>query len=114
LAISKTTPLTRERLKMEFRAEFFNVFNHAEFGNPDTNILDNQGGTFGQILTTADPRIIQFAVRFSSKQIHKQKRRRRPGDSGLLFPEEIPAAKQDAAGEFDLSKERSFIACPQE
>jgi len=65
LAISKTTPLTRERLKMEFRAEFFNVFNHAEFGNPDTNILDNQGGTFGQILTTADPRIIQFAVRFS-------------------------------------------------
>ena len=62
LALSKTTALVGERLKMEFRAEFFNIFNHAEFGNPDTNILS---GTFGQILTTADPRIIQFAVRFT-------------------------------------------------
>ena len=64
LALSKTTALVGERLKMEFRAEFFNILNHAEFGNPDTNILD-QGGTFGQILTTADPRIIQLAVRFT-------------------------------------------------
>lgn len=64
LAVSKTTALIDERLKMEFRAEFFNILNHAEFANPDTNIL-NQGSTFGQILTTADPRIIQLAVRFT-------------------------------------------------
>jgi hypothetical protein len=64
LALSKTTPLVGERLKMEFRAEFFNILNHAEFSNPDTNIL-NQGSTFGQILTTADPRIIQLAMRFT-------------------------------------------------
>jgi carboxypeptidase family protein/TonB-dependent receptor-like protein len=64
LALSKTTSLIGERLKMEFRAEFFNILNHTEFANPDTNILD-QGGTFGQILTTADPRIIQLAVRFT-------------------------------------------------
>jgi Carboxypeptidase regulatory-like domain/TonB-dependent Receptor Plug Domain len=62
LALSKTTPLRGERLKLEFRAEFFNIFNHAEFSNPDTNI---NGGTFGQILTTADPRIIQLALRLS-------------------------------------------------
>jgi TonB-dependent Receptor Plug Domain/TonB dependent receptor len=62
LALSKTTPLYGERLKLEFRAEFFNIFNHAEFSNPDTNI---NSGTFGQILTTADPRIIQLALRLT-------------------------------------------------
>jgi hypothetical protein len=62
LAVSKTTPLSRERLKLELRFEFFNIFNHAEFANPDTNIT---GGTFGQILTTADPRIIQIAARIT-------------------------------------------------
>jgi hypothetical protein len=62
LAFSKTTALSRERLKLEFRAEFFNIFNHAEFGTPDTNI---NSGTFGQIRTTADPRIIQLALRLS-------------------------------------------------
>jgi hypothetical protein len=65
LALSKTTPLRGEHLKLEFRAEFFNIFNHAEFSNPDTNINNGNGGTFGQILTTADPRIIQLALRLS-------------------------------------------------
>jgi hypothetical protein len=49
---------------MEFRAEFFNILNHAELNNPDANIL-NQSSTFGQILTTADLRIIQLAIRFT-------------------------------------------------
>jgi outer membrane receptor protein involved in Fe transport len=62
LALSKTTPLYGERLKLELRAEFFNIFNHAEFLNPDTNL---DSGTFGQILTTSDPRIIQLALRLS-------------------------------------------------
>lgn len=62
LAIAKTLPIVREKLKAEFRAEFFNLFNHAEFKNPDTSITS---GTFGQVLGTADPRIIQLAVRLS-------------------------------------------------
>jgi outer membrane receptor protein involved in Fe transport len=62
LALSKTTPIYGERLKLELRAEFFNIFNHAEFLNPDTNL---DSGTFGQILTTSDPRIIQLALRLS-------------------------------------------------
>jgi hypothetical protein len=73
LAVGKTTSLIGERLKMEFRAEFFNILNHAEFANPDTNIQDNNGGTFGQIIQTGDtgfpvdpkPRIIQLALRFT-------------------------------------------------
>jgi hypothetical protein len=62
LAFAKKTALYRERLNMEFRAEFFNIFNIVQFRNPDTTITD---GTFGQILNTYDPRIIQFAVRFT-------------------------------------------------
>ncbi len=60
-AVAKTTPLIGERLGLELRAEFFNIFNHAEFDNPNTNITSS---TFGQITTTADPRIIQFAAKF--------------------------------------------------
>jgi hypothetical protein len=70
--VSKTTSIT-ERLKLEFRAEFFNIFNHANFQNPDTNINSSQ---FGQITTTGvgvqgtstydpQPRIIQLALRLS-------------------------------------------------
>jgi outer membrane receptor protein involved in Fe transport len=65
LAISKVTSLSRGeegRLKMEFRAEFFNILNSAQFRDPSTSITS---GTFGQISTTFDPRIIQFAVKFS-------------------------------------------------
>src|SRR5262245_2814422 len=50
-----------ERVGVEFRAEFFNTFNLAQFSNPDTSITS---ATFGQITTTADPRIIQFALKF--------------------------------------------------
>jgi outer membrane receptor protein involved in Fe transport len=76
MALAKTTAIS-ERLKLEFRAEFFNIFNHANFLNPGvtnnnngtyfgggsgTNITDAQ---FGQITSTYDPRIIQFALRLS-------------------------------------------------
>ncbi|HVS80713.1 MAG TPA: TonB-dependent receptor [Pyrinomonadaceae bacterium] len=62
LAIGKVTPIFRERVTMEFRAEFFNIFNHAEFANPSTNISSN---LFGQITTTFDPRIIQFGLKLN-------------------------------------------------
>jgi len=60
LAIAKMTYL-REQMGLEFRAEFFNIFNTAQFSNPDTSITSR---TFGQITTTADPRIIQFALKY--------------------------------------------------
>lgn len=62
LAFAKETPLSGERVKLIFRAEFFNIFNHTEFSNPDTTLTS---GTFGQILSTADPRIIQLALKLN-------------------------------------------------
>lgn len=64
LALIKNTNLVGERLTMQFRVEAFDVFNHAEFANPDLNPNDPN---LGQIQNTvgADPyRILQFAVRF--------------------------------------------------
>jgi hypothetical protein len=61
LAFAKTTSIT-ERFKLEIRADFFNIFNHTEFNNPSTNIFSAR---FGRVTTTADPRIMQLAARFT-------------------------------------------------
>ena len=53
----------RENQKLEFRAEAFNVTNSFIKGNPNTVLNSN---IFGQINTTAaDPRIMQFALKYS-------------------------------------------------
>jgi hypothetical protein len=61
LALAKTTPIA-EHVAAELRLEAFNIFNHTEFSNPDTN---PNSGTFGQETTTADPRILQLALRIT-------------------------------------------------
>ncbi|HXX01923.1 MAG TPA: hypothetical protein VEJ00_11975, partial [Candidatus Acidoferrales bacterium] len=51
----------RESMNVQFRADFFNIFNHAQFANPDVGTAD---ATLGQILsTTVNPRIVQFALK---------------------------------------------------
>jgi hypothetical protein len=59
LVIAKITPIT-ERISSEFRAEFYNTWNHTEFKNPDGNFTDS---TFGQVLQARDPRVMQFAIK---------------------------------------------------
>ncbi|MGB9487109.1 MAG: TonB-dependent receptor [Terriglobia bacterium] len=61
-AVAKKTAIFGERLNAEFRVEFFNIFNHAQFELPTLNIEDP---SFGQITSTFDPRIIQLAVRLT-------------------------------------------------
>jgi Carboxypeptidase regulatory-like domain/TonB dependent receptor len=60
ISFLKRTKLS-ETKAVEFRAEFFNAFNHAQFLNPDRNGFD---GTFGQISQTRGPRLVQFALKF--------------------------------------------------
>jgi outer membrane receptor protein involved in Fe transport len=50
----------RERMRLQFRSEMFNVFNQVNFYNPDTTETD---GTFGQILGASPGRVIQFALK---------------------------------------------------
>ena len=55
-----------ERMNLQFRAEFFNIANHAQFSTVDGNISDGypqDGGTFGKAIRVRDPRIVQFALK---------------------------------------------------
>lgn len=63
VSIFKKTQL-RENLNMEFRTEFFNVFNRVQFGNPNNTVTSAANATFGIVSTQANsPRVAQFALR---------------------------------------------------
>jgi hypothetical protein len=50
----------RERYRIQARAEFFNTFNRANFGNPSSSV---SAGAFGSITSAGDPRIGQLALK---------------------------------------------------
>ncbi len=61
ISVIKYFPVS-EKMKVEFRSEFFNAFNITSFANP-VNILAS--ANVGQIVeTSAGPRVIQFALKF--------------------------------------------------
>jgi outer membrane receptor protein involved in Fe transport len=65
LSVVKLFPLKwkNDRTNVEFRTEFFNVFNHPIFADPDTYVSDPG---FGQITTVlSNPRILQFALKLN-------------------------------------------------
>ncbi|MGH9675053.1 MAG: carboxypeptidase regulatory-like domain-containing protein, partial [Bryobacteraceae bacterium] len=49
-----------EQVRIQFRTEFFNLFNHANLTNPVSNI---SSATVGRIQSTTGPRILQFGLR---------------------------------------------------
>ena len=53
-----------ERVKAQFRAEFFNTFNQAHF-DPNGVVTNMSAGNFGQVDLADAPRDIQFALKFS-------------------------------------------------
>jgi hypothetical protein len=68
LSITKTTPIG-EKQSIQFRSEFFNVFNHAQFAIASTTAgnqaLYSSSPVFGVITgTSVNPRLIQFALRY--------------------------------------------------
>jgi hypothetical protein len=63
LALRKAFAIRQESQNVEFRTEFFNVFNHSQFGNPGT--AKTSAASFGVISSTVvAPRIIQFALKY--------------------------------------------------
>jgi hypothetical protein len=51
-----------ERHQFQLRFEFFNLLNHTNFSNPVSNF---NSANFGKIQSAADPRILQFALKYS-------------------------------------------------
>jgi hypothetical protein len=63
-SLSKLTKVggLNEGATLQFRAEFFNLFNHPQFNNPANNFAL---GNFGQITSTSvNPRLIQLALKY--------------------------------------------------
>jgi hypothetical protein len=58
-ALEKSTAMA-EWMTLQFRAEFFNIFNHAQFYNPSGNFSSS---TFGIVTTARDPRIGQVSMK---------------------------------------------------
>jgi hypothetical protein len=77
-SIARRFPFGEART-VEFRAEFFNLFNHVNFANPISNLsavpqssinatgqIVGDPGDFGRIVSTSNnPRLIQFALKLS-------------------------------------------------
>jgi hypothetical protein len=75
LALHKKLMIS-ENHYFQLRAEFFNVFNHTQFFNPDGNYsnigvttsttvpFQQYSGTFGQIRRAREPRQMQLAIKF--------------------------------------------------
>ncbi len=51
-----------EKYTVQFRAEFFNIFNTVRLNAPNAN---RSAAQFGRITSAADPRILQFALKFA-------------------------------------------------
>jgi len=50
----------KERARLQFRSEFFNLLNRANFGEPGSTVRNTN---YGVITSAADARIIQFALK---------------------------------------------------
>jgi hypothetical protein len=65
IAMNKRFDTPLESLKVEFRGELYNAFNHTNFPQPGGGISVSSTGTLsgGTITSTLDPRIIQFGLK---------------------------------------------------
>jgi hypothetical protein len=61
IGFAKFFPLYGEHERLEFRAEMFNAFNHAQFGQPNAIVSD--GLNFGRVSSASAPRLIQMSVK---------------------------------------------------
>jgi hypothetical protein len=62
VSLAKRFPV-HEETNIEFRSEFFNTFNWANFGSPNNNLLGASPGAIG--VPGSGPRVIQFALKLN-------------------------------------------------
>jgi hypothetical protein len=67
LSVFKNFPI-REKAQIQFRGEFYNALNHAQWSGINTsakfdNNLNQINTLFGQVTSSRGPRVIQFALR---------------------------------------------------
>jgi hypothetical protein len=60
MALAKSFKFS-ESMEVQFRAEAFNLFNHAQFDNPTGEVNSSQ---FGLVTSARDPRIMQLGLKF--------------------------------------------------
>jgi hypothetical protein len=60
MSLFKDFPI-KERFIVQFRAEAFNVFNHPQFGQPNSTVESAQAGRITS--TVGNPRQLQLALR---------------------------------------------------
>ncbi|MPY90668.1 MAG: carboxypeptidase regulatory-like domain-containing protein [Luteitalea sp.] len=65
MAFLKTFYAT-EALRAELRGELFNIFNHANFADPNTSVT---AAGFGGIRSASDPRIVQVGLKIISSRM---------------------------------------------
>jgi hypothetical protein len=58
VSLNKAFPFAHDRAQFQFSAEAFNVANHVNFVGVDTGLGD---GSFGQLTSAGDPRILEFS-----------------------------------------------------
>jgi hypothetical protein len=67
-ALFKKTMFGRDgNFGLEFRTEFFNLFNRTQFAPPNTTCCTSNNKNFGVVTSTApgtNPRLVQFALKF--------------------------------------------------
>lgn len=61
-AIFKDFPFSERWGKIQFRNEYFNIFNNVNFGQPAANLASPS--SFGRIFSARDPRFVQFALKW--------------------------------------------------
>jgi hypothetical protein len=50
-----------ERIKLQYKSEFFNIMNHANWNAPSAGLTS---GTYGQVTSFGSPRLIQMSLKF--------------------------------------------------
>jgi hypothetical protein len=65
-SVIKRFALPWENMGLDFRAEIFNLFNHAQFGLPSADVNPVASSQFGHISSTVNnPRLVQFGLKLT-------------------------------------------------